>query len=48
MVKFTRGGGEAMSIAARIARAASEKKILHFVYRGWHDWYVSSNLGKIL
>ena len=47
MVKFTRGGGEAMSIAARIARAASGKENIAFCgYHGWHDWYVSSNLGK--
>ena len=30
MVKFTRGGGEAMSIAARIARAASGKENIAF------------------
>ena len=45
MVKFTRGGGEANSIAIRIARAASGKQNVAFCgYHGWHDWYVASNL----
>jgi glutamate-1-semialdehyde 2,1-aminomutase len=47
MVKFTRGGGEANSVAIRIARAASGKKNVAFCgYHGWHDWYVASNLNK--
>ncbi len=45
MVKFTRGGGEANSLAVRIARAASGKQNVAFCgYHGWHDWYVASNL----
>ena len=45
MARFSRGGGEACSIAARIARAASGKdKILFCGYHGWHDWYISANI----
>ena len=43
--KFSRGGGEALSLAARFARAISKKDtILVLGYHGWHDWYLSSNL----
>ncbi len=45
MVKFARTGGEANSIAIRIARSASNKdKIAFCGYHGWHDWYLSANL----
>lgn len=45
MARFTRSGGEAMSVAVRIARAASQKDIVLFCgYHGWHDWYISANL----
>ena len=45
MVRFARSGGEANSIAVRIARAASGKdKIAICGYHGWHDWYLSTNL----
>tara|TARA_B100000965_G_scaffold397140_1_gene413180 strand:- start:2744 stop:4048 length:1305 start_codon:yes stop_codon:yes gene_type:complete len=44
MVKFARTGGEANSIAIRIARAASGKdNIAVCGYHGWHDWYISMN-----
>tara|TARA_R110002153_G_scaffold214330_1_gene366924 strand:- start:3799 stop:5100 length:1302 start_codon:yes stop_codon:yes gene_type:complete len=44
-VKFARTGGEAMSIAIRIARAHSGKdKIAFSGYHGWHDWYLATNL----
>ena len=44
-IKFARGGGEAMSIAVRIARAQSGKDIIAFSgYHGWTDWYLSANL----
>lgn len=44
MVRFARSGGEANSIAIRIARAASGKdKIAICGYHGWHDWYISAN-----
>ncbi len=46
-VKTARTGGEMMSMAVRIARAATGKsKILFCGYHGWHDWYLSSNLSK--
>ena len=44
-VRFSRAGGEANSIAIRIARAATGKeKIAICGYHGWHDWYLSTNL----
>lgn len=47
MVRFARTGGEANAIAVRIARAASGKdKIAICGYHGWHDWYLSTNLGN--
>jgi glutamate-1-semialdehyde 2,1-aminomutase len=46
MVRFGRAGGEAMAIAIRIARAATGRDMVAFCgYHGWHDWYLSSNLG---
>ncbi|MBC69476.1 aminotransferase class III-fold pyridoxal phosphate-dependent enzyme [Acinetobacter sp.] len=45
MVKFGRGGGEAMSMAVRIARASSGKdNILFSGYHGWNDWYIAANV----
>jgi glutamate-1-semialdehyde 2,1-aminomutase len=45
MVRFARSGGEANSIAIRIARAASGKdKVAICGYHGWHDWYLATNL----
>ena len=45
MVRFSRTGGEANSIAIRIARASSGKdNIAVCGYHGWHDWYLSSNI----
>ena len=47
MVKFARTGGEANSIAIRIARSASKKdKVAFCGYHGWHDWYLSANLSN--
>ena len=47
MVKFARSGGEANSIAVRIARAASGKNNIAICgYHGWHDWYMASNLSN--
>ncbi len=44
MVRFARTGGEANSIAIRIARAASGRdKVAICGYHGWHDWYLSAN-----
>lgn len=46
MVRFARTGGEANSIAIRIARASSGRdKVAICGYHGWHDWYLSANLG---
>jgi glutamate-1-semialdehyde aminotransferase len=45
MVRYGRTGGEAMTIAVRIARAFTGKdKIAFCGYHGWHDWYLSANL----
>ncbi len=47
MVRFARTGGEANAIAVRIARAAvGKEKIAICGYHGWHDWYLSANLGN--
>jgi glutamate-1-semialdehyde 2,1-aminomutase len=47
MARFARSGGEANAIAIRIARAASGKdKVAICGYHGWHDWYLSANLGN--
>jgi len=47
MVRFARSGGEANAIAIRIARAASGRdKVAVCGYHGWHDWYLSANLGN--
>ena len=46
MARFSRSGGEANAIAIRIARAASGRaKVAFCGYHGWHDWYLSANLG---
>lgn len=46
MVRLARTGGEANAIAIRIARAASGKDIVCVCgYHGWHDWYLSLNVG---
>jgi len=45
MARFARCGGEAISIAVRIARASTGKEIVLFCgYHGWHDWYLAANL----
>jgi len=46
MVRFARTGGESIAIAVRIARAHTGKdKVAFCGYHGWHDWYLSANLG---
>ena len=49
-VRFARTGGESMTIAVRIARAATRRShIILCGYHGWHDWYLSANLqGDVL
>ena len=45
MAKFARSGGEANSIAIRLARAATGKDNVAICgYHGWSDWYLSANL----
>ena len=45
MVRFARTGGEANSIAIRIARASTgREKVAICGYHGWHDWYLATNL----
>ncbi|HUH59524.1 MAG TPA: aminotransferase class III-fold pyridoxal phosphate-dependent enzyme [Candidimonas sp.] len=47
MARLARSGGEANAIAIRIARAASGKdNVAVCGYHGWHDWYLSANLGN--
>lgn len=46
MARLARTGGEANTIAIRIARAASGRdQVAVCGYHGWHDWYLASNLG---
>ncbi len=46
MARLARSGGEANALAIRIARAATGKdKVAVCGYHGWHDWYLSANLG---
>jgi len=47
MVRYARGGGEAMAVAVRIARACTGRNKVAFCgYHGWHDWYLSANLSE--
>ena len=47
MRKFARSGGEANSIAVRIARASTNRQDIAVCgYHGWHDWYLAANLRK--
>ena len=44
MARYTKGGGEANAVAARIARGVTGRdRILFSGYHGWHDWYQSAN-----
>ncbi|MDO8435347.1 MAG: aminotransferase class III-fold pyridoxal phosphate-dependent enzyme [bacterium] len=45
-VRYARGGGEAMAVAVRIARAHTGRDRVAFCgYHGWHDWYLAANIG---
>lgn len=45
-VRYARGGGEALGLAVRIARAATSRSGVAFCgYHGWSDWYLAANLG---
>jgi len=47
MVRYARGGGEAMSMAVRIARAHTRRdKVAFCGYHGWTDWYLAANLAE--
>lgn len=47
MVRYARGGGEAMAVAVRIARARTGRDRIAFCgYHGWHDWYLAANLAE--
>lgn len=47
MVRYAKGGGEAMAVAVRIARAHTGRDVVAFCgYHGWHDWYLSANLAE--
>ncbi len=44
-VRFARTGGEANSVAVRLARASTKKHNIAFCgYHGWHDWYLAANI----
>lgn len=46
-VRFVRTGGEACSVAIRIARATTGRSMVAVCgYHGWHDWYLAANLGE--
>jgi glutamate-1-semialdehyde 2,1-aminomutase len=43
--RFARTGGEALSVAVRIARAATGRDVVAVCgYHGWSDWYLAANL----
>lgn len=43
-VRYARTGGEAMTVAVRIARAATGRDLVAVCgYHGWHDWYLAAN-----
>ena len=45
MARYARSGGEAMTVAVRIARAHTRRDVVAFCgYHGWHDWYLAANL----
>jgi glutamate-1-semialdehyde 2,1-aminomutase len=45
--RFTRGGGEAMAVAVRIARTFTGRdKVAVCGYHGCHDWYLAANLNR--
>ncbi len=45
--RFARGGGEAVAVAVRIARATTDRSVVAICgYHGWHDWYLAANLGE--
>ncbi len=46
-VRFARCGGEICAMAARIARATTDRSLIAICgYHGWQDWYLAANLGE--
>ncbi len=46
-VRLTRTGGETCAVAARIARATTDRSVIAVCgYHGWQDWYLAANLGE--
>ncbi len=44
--RFARCGGEICAVAARIARATTDRSLIAICgYHGWQDWYLAANLG---
>lgn len=44
-IRLARAGGEALSVAVRIARAGTRRDVVAFCgYHGWSDWYLAANL----
>ncbi|MBX7213587.1 MAG: aminotransferase class III-fold pyridoxal phosphate-dependent enzyme [Thermoflexales bacterium] len=44
--RYTKGGGEACAVAARIARGATGRDLILICgYHGWADWYQAVNFG---
>lgn len=47
MVRYAKGGGDACTIAVRIARGVTRRdRVLFCGYHGWHDWYIAANLAR--
>ena len=47
-LRFAKTGGEANSVAIRLARAFTDTdKVAVCGYHGWHDWYLSANIKSI-
>lgn len=47
MARYARGGGEALSMAVRIARAHTGRDVIACCgYHGWSDWYLAANLAE--
>jgi glutamate-1-semialdehyde 2,1-aminomutase len=45
--RFARCGGEIGAVAARIARATTDRSLIAICgYHGWQDWYLAANLGE--
>ena len=43
MVRFGKNGGDATTIAIKIARAVTGRQKVAFCgYHGWHDWFIAS------